>query len=61
MGNYIKESYKELVDKVAWPTWKSLQASAILVMIASAIFAVVILLMDLSFENIMESIYSLLK
>ncbi len=60
MGNYVKASYRELVDKVVWPTWKSLQSSAILVMIASAIFAVVILAMDFSFENIMKSIYSIL-
>ncbi|MFI3287920.1 MAG: preprotein translocase subunit SecE [Rikenellaceae bacterium] len=60
MGNYVKESYKELVNKVVWPSWKSLQGSAILVMVASLIFAVVILAMDFSFENIMKSIYSLL-
>ncbi|MFI3298226.1 MAG: preprotein translocase subunit SecE [Rikenellaceae bacterium] len=60
MGNYVKESYRELVDKVVWPTWKSLQSSAILVMVASLIFAVVILAMDFSFENIMKSIYSIL-
>ncbi len=60
MGNYVKESYKELVSKVVWPSWKTLQASAILVMVASLVFAVVILAMDFSFENIMKSIYSLL-
>ncbi len=60
MGNYVKESYRELVDKVVWPSWKTLQSSAILVMVASLIFAIVILAMDFSFENIMKSIYSLL-
>ncbi len=60
MGNYVKESYRELVDKVVWPSWKTLQSSAILVMVASLIFAVVILAMDFSFENIMSSIYSML-
>lgn len=60
MGNYVKESYREMVDKVTWPTWKSLQGSAILVMVTSVIFAVVILVMDFSFENIMKSIYSIL-
>ena len=58
--NYVKESYAELVQKVSWPTWKELQASAIVVMVASLIFALVILLMDLSFENLMKGIYSLL-
>ncbi len=58
--NYVKESYAELVQKVSWPTWKELQASAIVVMVASLIFALVVLAMDLSFENIMKGIYSLL-
>ncbi|MEG0814831.1 MAG: preprotein translocase subunit SecE [Mucinivorans sp.] len=60
MKTYVKEAYKELVDKVTWPTWKSLQSSAILVMVASVIFAIVVLAMDFTFENVMKSIYSLL-
>ena len=55
--NYIKESYKELVHKVSWPTFPQLQSSTIVVMIASLLFAIVVLVMDLSFENIMEFIY----
>lgn len=60
MKTYVKEAYRELVDKVTWPTWKTLQSSAILVMVASLIFAIVVLAMDLTFENLMKSIYSLL-
>lgn len=60
MKTYVKEAYKELVDKVTWPTWKTLQSSAILVMVASLIFAVVVMAMDFTFENVMKSIYSLL-
>ncbi len=58
--NYAKNSYEELVHKVTWPTWSELQNSAIVVMVASIIFALVIVLMDLAFENIMEFIYKLL-
>ncbi len=58
--NYVKESYTELVQKVSWPTWKELQSSAIVVMVASLIFAIVVLAMDFSFERIMKGIYSLL-
>ncbi len=57
MFNYFKESYNELVHKVSWPTFPQLQNSAIVVMIASFIFAMVVLAMDLSFENIMAAIY----
>ncbi|MBE5034301.1 preprotein translocase subunit SecE [Rikenellaceae bacterium DSM 108975] len=60
MVNYVKESYAELVQKVSWPTWSQLQNSAIVVMVASLLFAIVILAMDLTFENVMKAIYSLL-
>lgn len=57
-SNYFKESYIELVQKVSWPSFSSLRSSAIVVMVASAIIAVVVLIMDLAFENIMRAIYS---
>ena len=57
MFNYVKESYNELVNKVTWPTFPQLQNSTIVVMVASVIFAVVVLAMDLSFENLMAVIY----
>ena len=60
MLNYIKESYKELVEKVSWPTFAQLQSSTIVVMVAALIFAVVVLVMDISFENLMKGIYSFL-
>ena len=60
MLNYIKESYKELVEKVSWPTFAQLQSSTIVVMVASLFFALVVLVMDISFENLMKGIYSFL-
>ncbi|MDE6482726.1 MAG: preprotein translocase subunit SecE [Rikenellaceae bacterium] len=57
---YVKDSYRELVDKVTWPTVPQLRNSAIVVMVASLLFAVVIVAMDQSFENIMKAIYGLL-
>ena len=54
---YFKESYSELVHKVSWTPVKKLQSLAITVMVASLIFAVVVLAMDLSFENIMKVVY----
>ena len=60
MFKYIKESYNELVHKVSWPTFSQLQSSTIVVMIASLLFAIVVLAMDMSFENIMAAIYKTL-
>ena len=57
--NYLKESYAELTKKVSWPTWDKLQSSAIVVMVASVIFAVVIFAMDFCFQHLMSAIYTL--
>ncbi|MFA8436419.1 MAG: preprotein translocase subunit SecE [Marinifilaceae bacterium] len=56
---YLEEVYKELTQKVSWPSWSELQSSAIVVMIASALIAMVIFAMDFSFKNLMDVIYSL--
>ena len=55
--NYVKECYTELVQKVSWPTWKELQSSAVVVSIASLIIALVVYLMDKSFETLLEAFY----
>jgi len=57
---YLKESYTELVHKVTWPTWAELQNSAILVMVATLIIALIVSAMDFSFGKVMELVYSLL-
>jgi preprotein translocase subunit SecE len=56
---YIREAYDELMHKVTWPTWKELQSSALVVMVASFIIALIIFVMDISFEKVMEVIYGL--
>ena len=57
--NYLKESYAELTKKVSWPTWDKLQNSALVVMVASAILAVVIFAIDKVIETAMKLIYTL--
>jgi preprotein translocase subunit SecE len=57
--NYLRESYNELVHKVTWPTWKDLQNSALVVMIAALIFSLIVFVMDISFQKILEGIYKL--
>ena len=56
---YIKDSYRELVEKVSWPTWEELQSSVIVVMDATAIIGLVIFLMDLGFAGIMNLFYKI--
>ena len=54
---YIKESYNELVYKVSWPTRKELSNSAVVVMFASLIIAVLIFAIDSCFEVGVRFIY----
>jgi preprotein translocase subunit SecE len=48
---FFKDSYQELVHKVTWPKYASLQNSAILVLVASLIFALLIGAIDYVLEN----------
>ena len=57
--NYCKESYKELVKKVTWPTWEKLQNSAGLVIVATLILAAALFVMDYAFQHLMTLIYTL--
>ena len=54
--NYCKESYDELVHKVSWPTRSELSSSAVVVLTASLLIALVVFLMDSAFQFIMEDV-----
>ena len=54
----IEESYDELRYKTSWPTKKQLIKSAVIVMIASVLIALIILVMDQIVDNLMHFIYS---
>jgi len=54
---YVKGVVDELVNKVTWPTRKELQESALLVIVASFLFALLIYLMDGGFNAIMDLVY----
>lgn len=52
LQTFITKSIEEVLYKVTWPTYEELQSNAILVLIASLIFAVAIGLIDWGFRNI---------
>ncbi|WP_410859956.1 preprotein translocase subunit SecE [Phocaeicola plebeius] len=54
--NYCKESYDELVHKVSWPNRSELSSSAVVVLTASLLIALVVFLMDSAFQFIMEDV-----
>lgn len=55
---YLKESYKELVEKVSWPTWTQLQQSTVIVLSATLIITAVVWAMDLIAQSGLKLIYS---
>ena len=57
--NYLKECYVELVKKTTWPTWDKLQGSALLVMVATVILALMLFIIDYAFQHLMTLIYTL--
>ena len=57
IGLYLRESYNELVHNVTWPSYSTLQTNTIMVLIGSAIFALLILMMDFVWKNVVEFIY----
>lgn len=51
IGNYFAESWEEIKNKVSWSSYSELQGSAILVLVASTIFALVIGAIDWMFKT----------
>lgn len=51
LKTYIGESWDEIMNKVTWSKFSELQSSAILVLVASTIFALVIGAIDWVFKT----------
>lgn len=61
LSAYIKDSYKELVQKVTWPSWDQLQQSTMIVLGATLVITAMVWVMDLVANNSLKFIYSLFK
>ena len=61
ISTYFSESYKELVEKVTWPTWTQLQQSTVIVLVATALVTVVIFIMDAISKGLLNLVYSVFK
>jgi len=56
--DYFKNSYNELVHKVSWPTRAELSSSAVIVLFASIIIAIVVFAVDFVFEHAIRFVYN---
>ena len=59
VGLYLRESYNELVHQVSWPSYNTLQTNTILVLVGSAIFALLIFGMDVVWQAVVDAIYGI--
>ncbi|UAY53521.1 preprotein translocase subunit SecE [Ferruginibacter albus] len=58
---YLGDSYKELVEKVSWPTWEQLQQSTVIVLGATLVITAIVALMDFVANGALKFIYSIFK
>jgi preprotein translocase subunit SecE len=58
---YLRDSYKELIEKVTWPSWDQLQQSTMIVLGATLVITALVGIMDFAANNSMKLIYSLFK
>jgi len=58
VSNYVRDSYKELMEKVTWPSWAQLQQSTVIVLSATLLIMTIVYLMDLASTELLKLIYS---
>jgi preprotein translocase subunit SecE len=61
VGNYLKESFKELTEKVSWPTWRQLQQSTMIVLAATLVITFIVMAMDFVAGNGLRVVYKILN
>ncbi len=61
IATYFKESYRELLEKVTWPSWTQLQQSTVIVLVATVIITAMVWVMDFSSNQLLKLVYSLFK
>lgn len=59
IATYFKDSYRELVEKVTWPTWAQLQQSTTIVLGATALITFLVWVMDAAISRILQAFYSI--
>ena len=55
---YLRDSYKELTEKVSWPNWTQLQQSTMIVLVATLVITAMVSLMDFLAGGALKFIYN---
>ena len=61
VSNYFRDSWKEMLEKVTWPTWDELQQSTVIVLGATLVITGMVWIMDFASQNLLKLIYSFFK
>jgi preprotein translocase subunit SecE len=64
IARYFRESYRELTDKVSWPTWVQLQQTTMIVIGATIFITLLVGIMDYAISGkfgILTFIYKMLS
>jgi len=61
LRNMWNQSVDELLNKVTWPTWDELRESAIIVLVASTVFAGIVWVIDFTLGTGLDFFYSMFK
>jgi preprotein translocase subunit SecE len=61
VSHYFRDSWKELIEKVTWPTWNQLQQSTVIVLGATLVITAMVWVMDFASQNLLKLIYSFFK
>lgn len=59
VSNYVRDSYKELTEKVTWPNWEQLQQATMVVLVATLLITALVWVMDLISAGVLNFIYKL--
>lgn len=57
--HHFRESYKELMEKVTWPTWTQLQQSTMIVIIATLVITGIVWVMDFATNTALKFVYNI--
>jgi preprotein translocase subunit SecE len=58
ISTFFRDSYRELLEKVSWPSWSELQQSTVIVLAATLVITLVVWLMDVIASSLLHLIYS---
>ena len=60
IGAYFRDSYKELMEKVTWPTWSQLQQSTMIVLGATLVITAFVWVVDFGASGILKQVYKMI-